>query len=196
MKHLDDAAAVAIAEGSKDPKPSAHLAECARCRKLVDDYRHLLDVAEACDRPPEGLQRWARAYARLAAPAKPTWRALSFIARGGALVAAVRGGEAISQAVLYGDERHQLDMRFEPSPGGKARLHGQLVPLQDDAVEGWSITAVLEGGDSRSTRTDAGGEFWLEGLAWGEGLSLVAEGETERIVVARVLAGECVGEGT
>jgi hypothetical protein len=206
MKHLDDAAALALVEAgiaSTGAELPAHVAGCARCRALMDEYRRLLaafETVQACGRPPERVLRWARAYAGTAAARpRPRWRLLPCVARGDALVAAVRGGNGISRAVLHGDERHQLDLRLEPAGAGRARLHGQLVPLADDAVEGWTITAVLssdEGAEAdgprgaRTTRTDASGEFWISDLADGERLSLLADNGEERIVIPRLVVGE------
>jgi len=210
MKHLDDAAALALVEAtsaSTRAEPPAHVAGCARCRALIDEYRRLLAAFEevhSCGQPPESVLRWARAYAdTVAARPRPRLRLLPCVAMGDALVAAVRGGNGISRAVLHGDERHQLDLRLEPEGAGRARLHGQLVPLADDAVEGWTITAVLSGDEgpgssgtrgARSTRTDACGEFWIPDLADGERLSLLVDNGDERIVVPRLVIGERLGE--
>lgn len=190
MRHLDDAAAIRLAEGAGEDEARAHAAQCSRCANLVEQYQAVLDAVQAARRTvtelPSGLMRWARAYTRTVVPERRS-RFLPFLAQGATAVAAVRSGQQPGVAMLYGDEQHHLDVRMEPQRRGGHRLHGQLVPLQDASVAGWLVTAVAASGQTRQTTTNEAGEFWFDAVTSGEGLSLVAEKDNDRIVVVRVL---------
>ena len=100
--------------------------------------------------------------------------------------ASVRGVGAVGAAFLYGDDRHQLDLRVEPQAGGEVRLHGQVIPLQAPCERPWIIVAVGPAGDVTRTCSDPAGEFRLECAGSWVGLSLVAENGGDRLVVGHV----------
>ena len=189
MTHIDDVTAFAVAENRADHSAQEHLLGCERCRRLVDSYARLLAAmtsAAAHEPPPRGVLSWARAYARTRVETQPRWSFLPFLSHGAPLAAAVRGGELPGVALLFGDERHHMDIRVEPRPGGEMRLHGQIVPLTEAGPSPWTVTAVAPSGEARRTVTDLGGEFWFDTVEGWQGTSLVAENEGERLVVARL----------
>jgi hypothetical protein len=191
MRHLDDATAIAVAEGAAAPPARQHLEGCPACAGRVARLRTLLaalaDVVR--EAPPHALLRWAQAYARTVSTTAPRWSFLPFLTEGAPLTAAVRGGTAPGSALLFGDAGHQLDLRVDPAVAGAVRLHGQIVPLDEREAGGWEVIAVT--GDGRTLRTvaDQCGEFWLEaGGDWQE-MSLVAVRDGERLVVPRLRTG-------
>jgi hypothetical protein len=190
MKHLDALRAVEAAERGPDEGQRDHLAACRRCRQMVDGLRRILGVLAASGaplaEPPQGLMRWAQAYARTAGTARPRLQVLEFLAGGNHAVAAVRGQAEPARAVLYGDDAHHLDLRIEADRRGSARLHGQVVPLDSSEPERWLVSVVTPGGEVHSATTDTAGEFWIEDLSSWRNLSLVAEGEGQRLVVPRL----------
>jgi hypothetical protein len=185
MKHLDELTLIALAEGADGGE---HTAACPSCSARVARYRFLLGILAdpPRDAPPERLLRWARAYARTTTSTPPhQWAILAFLTQGAPLQAAVRGGIPGS-ALLFGDDRHQLDLRVDPTPSGRVRLHGQIVPLDAGEAGGWEVIALTAEGMTMRTTTDQAGEFLLEaGGAWTE-LSLVAVRDDQRLVVPRL----------
>jgi len=190
MRHLDHAAALALVQGGGDDVERQHVAVCARCRRLAEECTHLLAglqaVAEA-PAPPQRLLRWARAYALTMEPAPNRWRALQLLSQGTPLVATTRAAARTGAALLYGDDRHQVDLRIVPTRSGRCRLHGQIVPLASSPVSPWLISAVGPEGEVVRTTSDDLGEFWLPELESWNGASLVATSGEDRVVVA------CVG---
>jgi len=191
MHHLDDSAAIDVVEGVAGEDQLGHLAECGRCRRVVAGYRTAVEVlrgcAEAREGPPEGLLRWARAYARTAgSPVTLRLRVLSFLAGGAQPVAAVRNGGEPGRAVLYGDEAHHLDLRIDVSQRMGAHVHGQVVPIDEDTGRRWQVCAVTFDGSVHLTATDPEGEFWLDGLESWRWMTVVLEDGDERLVVPRV----------
>jgi hypothetical protein len=187
MKHLDELTAIALAEGA-GADPGQHAASCPSCSARVARYRLLLEAlaAERGSGPPERLLRWARAYARTTASTPPRhWALLAFLTQGAPLQAAVRGGMPGS-ALLFGDDRHQLDLRVDPTPSGRVRLHGQIVPLDASEAGGWEVIALTAEGTTLRTIADEAGEFQLEaGASWPE-MSLLAVRDDRRLVVPRL----------
>jgi hypothetical protein len=189
MSHLDDMTAIALAEGDTVADAGRHVASCSSCGRRVARFRGLLEaLADARgEPPPERLLRWARAYARTAAPAPDLrWSFLTFLTQGAPLAAALRGGGAVGSALLFGDQHHQLDLRVDPTTADRVRLHGQIVPLGAEPAAGWEVIALTADGRTLRTTADEAGEFWLEaGGSWPE-MSLVAVRDDQRLVVPRL----------
>jgi hypothetical protein len=187
MKHLDELTAIALAEGA-GTEGSRHAAGCPSCSARVARYRVLLEALTEArgDAPPERLLRWARAYARTTTPTPPLhWAILVFLTQGAPLQAAVRGGIPGS-ALLFGDDRHQLDLRVDPTASSRVRLHGQIVPLDAGEAGGWEVIALTADGGTMRATADQAGEFVLEvGGSWPE-VSLVAVRDDQRLVVPRL----------
>ncbi len=184
MGHLDDLTALALAEGRSDPRLAEHASRCRRCRELVAGIQRLLGALEGGRQPalPERLRRWAQAYARTQAVTRPRFSLLGLLSEGAPLAAAVRGSGPAA-AMLYGDERYQLDLRLEPMAAGAARLHGQVVPLGAATTGHFTVTVVASDGTTTTTAVDEWGEFHVDHLQAATGLSLVLEAENERLVV-------------
>jgi len=186
MTHLDDAAAMTLAKGGADDAARAHAARCPQCEGVVAAFRRLYDtVAEVAgsEAPPDRLLRWAKAYARTRVQPRRRWTLLGLLSGGTPLVPAVRGGGLTEIALLFGDDRHHLDLRVEPGHHGGARLHGHVVPLQGDLTGRWNVTVVVPDCETFRTDTDAAGEFWLQGISDWERASLVAAG-SETVIVS------------
>lgn len=197
MRHLSDDAVVTVAEVGGSDAERGHAAACERCRARVASCEHALAALASHARPdadlPAGLRRWALAYAATAAPVRPRSRLLELLAGGAPLAGAVRGA-APAQAALYGDDAFHLDLRFE-ADGPRGRLHGQVVALDGGDQAGWKVAAVSADGSCHLATSDGHGMFWLADVAASAGLTIVAERELERLVVARVaLAGPVAGE--
>ncbi len=189
MKHLDINAAVDLADGGKHPLLESHVEDCGRCRRLVASVSSTLlaltGATESLAEPPLGLQRWARAYARVATATRPRLRVLGFLAGGANPLAAVRGSLEHSQAILYGDERTHIDLRVEAGVDGSVRLHGQVVPVGEKEHKRWKLSVVSPDGNFHTTTTDGDGEFWIDGLSSSYGWTLMAESEDLRLLVPR-----------
>ncbi len=197
MRHLADDAVVMVAEAGGSAAERGHAAACDRCRARVATCEQALAAlsshARAGDDLPSGLRRWALAYASTAAPVAPRSRLLSLLAGGAPLAAAGRGAAA-AQAALYGDDAFHLDLRFE-ADGPRGRLHGQVVALDGGDLAGWKVAAVTADGACHLATSDGHGMFWLTDVAAVPALTIVAERDHQRLVVARVaLAGPAAGE--
>jgi hypothetical protein len=189
MRHIDEATALAAAEGTADPRVVEHLGGCNRCRDLVASFARLVRVLSS--RPengeiPGGLQRWAQAYARTRDRQPSPFSVLGLLSRGAPFATATRGGALHGVALLFGDERHQVDVRIQSSDGESVCVHGHIVPLQESTDDPWEITVLPGSGASLRTTTDPHGEFWLEEVQGWQSLSLVATNGRERLVVARL----------
>ena len=188
MRHLDPETLVGHAlEGGEHP----HLAACSRCREAAAALRQTLAAladARHAAHPPLPLRRWALAYAGCALPDRPRPRLLALLAASAGPLAEVRAGAAPA-AALYGDERFQVDLRLEPDAAG-ARLHGQVVAVDDATPEPWTITAVGPDGVTSTVTSDSCGEFRIDGRAARWGVTVVAERAGERLVVSRFDGGE------
>jgi hypothetical protein len=160
MRHLNDSVVIELIEGGGGPEARRHLDGCDRCRDRADRFRALLTALEASggEAPPAGLTAWARAYARTAAPTARV-SILDFLAGGRQPVPAVRGALRSEAALLFGDERHQLDLRLEPTAEGRVRVHGQVVPLRGGDPTSWKISLVTGEGELVTGTTDRFGEF-------------------------------------
>lgn len=186
-RHIDHADALTAAEGRAGPGVLDHLEHCPRCRRLVADFERLMGVLRSSASAPSlpaGLSRWAAAYARMHSGRGAQWRVLGLLSRGPGHATALRG-EIPSVALLFGDDRHQLDVRIDRD-GELARLHGHIVPLAGDGPSAWRITLISGAGHTRHTSSDDRGEFWVDGLEVWQRQSLVAEAGRERLVVARL----------
>ncbi len=187
MKHLDDETAIRLAEtGLGEAGPAGdHVAQCRRCRDLVEQYQRLFGVVESAqaldEEPPAWMKRWASAFAHSAATPRRRWLMLPLLAQTTGAVAAVRG-TAAGTAYLYGDESHHLDLRIEPSEQGRSCLHGQLLQVGCDQITPWRVTVVKPNGEAIRTFTNETGEFWLEGVDSFKQVTVIASSETERLV--------------
>ncbi len=188
MRHLDSETLVGHAlEGAGHP----HLAACERCREEAAAVRRTagaLELAHHADPPPQALSRWAVAYARCAAPDRPRPRLLALLAASAGPLVEVRAGAAAA-AALYGDERFQVDLRLEPDRAG-ARLHGQVVSVDDPTPAPWQVTAVGAHGVTTTVASDAFGEFRIDGPAARWGVTVIAQRGDDRLVVSRFDGGE------
>jgi len=197
MKHLTDQQALAVAEDTAPEDARDHAASCARCATAVGRLRTLLGRLDSprhhLTSPPVGLTRWARAYVDVALHAERRTCVLGLLAFGAAPVAGVRNGVAQGSAVLYGDARHQLDVRVEPH-GDDLSIHGQVVPLDDAEPHAWHVVMMMSDGQVHETTSDAFGEFTIDGLTSSTGASLVLEDREARLVVPRVGRSQDGGE--
>jgi hypothetical protein len=186
-RHIDHADALAAAENRAGPEVLDHLEGCPRCRRLVADFERLMGVlisSASAPSLPAGLSRWAAAYGRIHSPRNAQWSVLGLLSRGPGPATALRG-ELSSVALLFGDDRHQLDVRIDRD-GEQTRLHGHIVPLSGDGPSAWRITLISGAGRTRHIASDDRGEFWVDGLGAWQSHSLVAEAGRERLVVARL----------
>jgi hypothetical protein len=192
MRHLSDSVVIELIEEGGGPEPRRHLEGCARCRATVDRFRALLSALRSPqgETPPAGLAAWARAYARTAAPSSPRVRVLDFLAGGSQPVPAVRGALRSEAALLFGDERHQLDLRLEPAAEGRVRVHGQIVPLQGGESMPWQVSLVTGNGEVVTGATDGSGEFWLDEVLLGSAGSLLVSNAEDRVLVPRLESAE------
>jgi hypothetical protein len=196
MKHLDDHTAIDLIEGRGDTVSERHATECARCRGRVADLRRLLGALATAAEPlhavPAHLTRWAQACVRTGELATRRPRLLDRLAFGAQPVAAVRGGAMTS--ALYGDREHQVDLQFEA--GERAPyLHGQVVPVDAGDERQWDVAVITTGGEVHTTRSDADGEFRIQGLESWHGLSLIAASGKDRLVIPRIgNGGSCTDE--
>lgn len=187
--------ALAIAEGRASPEEIAQAERDPRLGVLVTGFRKLLsalDEARALGAdPPEALLHWARVWAHEAAPRRPSVvsRLLEVLAYGAPCLAAVRGVTTGGPAVLYGDDTYHLDVRLEPQEDGAHRIRGQVVPIAetDEKTQGpWSIRVVGPRGMILRALSDEDGDFRVNALPCVNGLSLVAERGSERLIVPRL----------
>ena len=192
MRHLNDSVVIELIEGGGGPEARRHLEGCVRCRTALDRFRTLLSALRAPlgERPAAGLTAWARAYARTAVPSAPRVSVLGFLAGGSQPVAAVRGTLRSEAALLFGDERHQLDLRLEPAAAGRVRIHGQIVPLKGGATSPWQVSLVTGHGELVTGTTDGTGEFWLDEVRLGPAGSLLVSNEEDRVLVPRLESAE------
>ena len=192
MRHLPVSVVIELIEEGGGPEARRHLDGCARCRATVERFRGLLQALEApaALEPPRGLTAWARAYARSVASTARRVSVLSFLAGGTQPVPAVRGGLRSEAALLFGDERHQLDLRLEPAAEGRVRVHGQIVPLHAGRPGSWQVSLITGGGEVVMGATDGSGEFWLDEVLLGSAGSLLVHNAEERVVVPRVESAE------
>jgi hypothetical protein len=186
MKRHDDDLALHLAEsGEPDATLEPELAA------LVGDFRRVLGALKIARKEPPAmpphLERWARAWVdtRLPEPEGLVSRILSVLATN-APAPAVRNGHAGGSAVLYGDEKHHVDLRVEPTENNGHRLRGQILGLDRQADEPWHISLVGPDGSMYMVDTDATGEFAIEGVPVTTGTSFVAQRGDERLVVARL----------
>jgi hypothetical protein len=187
MRHVDDIQAFAAADGTAADSVKQHIDCCPRCRAAVEECQRLLadldTLRTALTDPPQRLQRWARAWAGAVAHSRPRLSVLDILAIGAQPLAAVRDAGGHDTAMLYGDDRYQLDVRVTGRSDGTSRLHGQIVPLPASPQGRWKVTTVSSEGSVMTATSDANGEFWIEGVTRWEGLSLVADSETDRLIV-------------
>ncbi len=188
--------ALAVAEGRASAEDRARVERDPNLAGLAAEFRRLLDAlktASVDSGPPEHLLHWARVWAREAAPRPATpvvSRLLEILAFGMPGFAPVRGMAAGGPAVLYGDERHQLDIRMEPLRDDAFSIRGQVVPIGDGGrrLDPWSIRLVARGGEVLQAVSDEDGVFQFPGPVDVDGMALIAERGTERLIVPRLVS--------
>lgn len=187
--------ALAIAEKRASPEEAALAERDPLLGSMVTEFRELLgaldEAREQGSSPPEALLHWARVWAHEAMPPRPSVvsRLLEVLAYGAPCLAAVRGVTTGGPAVLYGDDTFHLDVRLEPQEDGTHRIRGQVVPAAEKLETGqgpWSIRVVGPEGVNLRALSDEDGEFRVEALHSMNGLSLVAERGSERLIVPRL----------
>lgn len=191
MRRDRDELALILADGGDDEALRQRAAVDSALAARVEEYRRLLGALEhsrqAVPPLPDHLARWARAWLDTSLPEGRSVisRILDVLATN-APAPAVRNGHAGGSAVLYGDEAFHLDLRVEPSDGGRHRLRGQLIRLDEPVCGSWTVTVVSGDGAVRTTTTNACGEFAFDDLCVTAGTGLVATGDSHRLVVPRL----------
>lgn len=196
MKSTLESLALAIAEGVATPEDEERAKTDPELRSMVRRFEELFGVLDGVCRVehgpvlPPALQHWARAWTRENAAQPPTVmsRLLGVLAMGATPLAEARGTAIGPQAVLFGDDTYQLDIRLEDHEDGGVEIRGQAVALEDDLDDGtsWSVRVVGGEGTVYHTATDEHGLFLLRVEDEVAGASLVADRGPIRLVVPRL----------
>ena len=192
MSHLDEHQAIDLIESGDSNGFAEHVASCSRCSNLVEGFRRAIESLAACrqtpDEPPLRLVRWARAYAGIAASAKPKCGILELISGGAFVAAEVRQSGATTRSMLYGNDAFQVDIRMTSSVDlASFELHGQVVPIDETVDADWKICVVGSEKPVEVARTGQDGEFWFHDLEPAGPVSLLIENNTQRLVLPRLM---------
>ncbi len=179
MKHLtsDQIYTVALDQKRLDPAAEQHLAECAECRRQVDDLLGLVnefEVARRSQPSPSAIDYYTGLFRELQqreSGLSALWRTLraqlSWDSRHNAALQGVRSGVVSAYRLLYTTRLADVEIMIEPDHRA-FRVQGEVVSLSKDPVVPALVQWLDQDGVLRyETETDDDGRFQLRGVTAG-----------------------------